>query len=289
MKRIIREIVENVLWGIKAGFKSNLNFEHPFERKNMFNQKRSKSKFSVTLLALILGASVFLGNPAVAKDMIRNVWGELQERPRYGGSISIIGFKEIGDWGFDNYYSWAGALASGAVEMLGINNWATPRNMDHMKNWWRADTYKGGLAVGWESPDSGTSVFYLRRGVRWHNLPPTNGREFVADDVVYVFNRFYGLVDGFEKSTFNGHPFYETLISVKAIDKYTVEFKHKSNPYAINYFMTAGWADQIAPPREVVEKFGDMKDPATVRGTGPWMVKDYKANVSMTWQKNPDY
>ena len=60
-------------------------------------------------------------------------------------------------------------------------------------------------------------------------------------------------------------------------------------PHAKNYFMTAGWADQIAPPREVVEKFGDMKDPATVRGTGPWMVKDYKANVSMTWQKNPDY
>ena len=105
---------------------------------------------------------------------------------------------------------------------------------------------------------------------------------------IYLF-RLYGLVDGFEKSTFNGHPFYETLISVKAIDKYTVEFKHKSNPYAINYLMTAGWADQIALPREVVEKFGDMKNPATVRGTGPWMVKDYKANVSMTWQKNPDY
>jgi len=273
---------------MKAGFKSILNYKHPFERKKMFKQKNS-SKFSTTLLALIMGASVFIGSPAVAKEMIQNVWGELQERPRYGGSISVIGFKEIGEWGLDNYYTWAGALASGAVEMLGVNNWATPRNVDHMKNWWRGDTYKGGLAVGWESPDLGTSIFHLRRGVRWHNLPPTNGREFVADDVVYVFNRLYGLVDGFEKSPHNGHPFYEQIISVKAIDKYTVEFKHPPHPYAMTYFMTAGWADQIAPPREVVEKFGDMKDPANVRGTGPWMVKDYRAGVSMTWQKNPDY
>ena len=29
-------IVENVLSGMKAGFKSILNFEHPFERNNMF-------------------------------------------------------------------------------------------------------------------------------------------------------------------------------------------------------------------------------------------------------------
>ncbi len=59
MKLIIREIVENVLSGIKAGFKSILNYEHPFERKKMFNQK-SSSKLSATLLALIMGASVFL-------------------------------------------------------------------------------------------------------------------------------------------------------------------------------------------------------------------------------------
>ena len=57
MKGIIREIVENVLSGMKAGFKSILNFEHPIERNNMFNQK-SKSTFSAILLALILGASV---------------------------------------------------------------------------------------------------------------------------------------------------------------------------------------------------------------------------------------
>ena len=59
MERIIRSIVDNVLSGMKAGFKAILNLEHPIERKKMFIQKGS-SKLSATLLALILGASVFM-------------------------------------------------------------------------------------------------------------------------------------------------------------------------------------------------------------------------------------
>ena len=32
-----------------------------------------------------------------------------------------------------------------------------------------------------------------------------------------------------------------------------------------------------------------MKDPANLRGTGPWMIKEYREGVSFTLQKNPDY
>ena len=76
MKRIIREIVENVLWGIKAGFQAILNFEHPFERNNMFNLK-SSSTLSTTLVALIMGASIFLAG---------QVWAA---EPEYGGTLTI--------------------------------------------------------------------------------------------------------------------------------------------------------------------------------------------------------
>ena len=46
------------------------------------------------------------------------------------------------------------------------------------------------VAERWEEPDDTTVVFHLRRGVRWHNKPPLNGREFVADDVKFTFDRF---------------------------------------------------------------------------------------------------
>ncbi len=84
MKRIIREIVNNVLWGIKAGFKSNLNFEHPFERKNMFNLKRSKSKFSATLMSLTLLVRLSLaGAWSAAKIRFARWRGNRSQNPQF--------------------------------------------------------------------------------------------------------------------------------------------------------------------------------------------------------------
>jgi len=41
--------------------------------------------------------------------------------------------------------------------------------------------------------------------------------------------------------------------------------------------------------KEVVEKYGDLKKPESVIGTGPWMLDAYKPNVSLTFVRNPSY
>ena len=64
----------------------------------------------------------------------------------------------------------------------------------------------------------------------------------MADDVVYHFQRIYGVGGVFEKSPFNGHTFFETMDSVEATDKYTVEFKHPANAFVLYLFLVAGWA-----------------------------------------------
>ena len=46
------------------------------------------------------------------------------------------------------------------------------------------------LAGRWDEPDETTYVFHLRRGVRWHNKPPVNGRELIAEDVKFTYDRF---------------------------------------------------------------------------------------------------
>src|SRR5215470_16205574 len=46
------------------------------------------------------------------------------------------------------------------------------------------------VAERWEMPDDTTYVFHLRKGVQWHNKPPVNGRELVAEDVKFTFDRF---------------------------------------------------------------------------------------------------
>jgi hypothetical protein len=74
------------------------------------------------------------------------------------------------------------------------------------------------LAERWEAPDDTTYIFHLRQGVKWHNKPPVNGRELVAEDVQFSFNRFL---------TVPGNPERQLLGSVdrvQVVDRYTVKF-----------------------------------------------------------------
>jgi peptide/nickel transport system substrate-binding protein len=74
------------------------------------------------------------------------------------------------------------------------------------------------LAERWEEPDDTTYIFHLRRGVKWHNKPPVNGRELVAEDVQFTFDRFL---------TEKGNPERQLLDSVdrvEVVDRYTVKF-----------------------------------------------------------------
>ena len=141
---------------------------------------------------------------------------------------------------------------------------------------------EGDLAESWSQPNDTTYVFKLRRGVRWQNKPPVNGRELTAEDVKYTVERFL---------TVPGNAYAYMLRSVdrvEAVDKYTVKFTLKE-PYA--WFM-----DILANPmavaiiaRECVDKFGDLKKAEACIGTGPWMLEGYRPNVSLTWVRNPTY
>ena len=49
---------------------------------------------------------------------------------------------------------------------------------------------EGDLAESWERQGDTVYVFKLKKGVRWHNKPPVNGRELTAEDVKYTYERF---------------------------------------------------------------------------------------------------
>ena len=74
------------------------------------------------------------------------------------------------------------------------------------------------LAERWEELDDTTYVFHLRQGVKWHNKPPVNGRELVADDVKFTYDRFL---------TEQGNPnryMLDAVDRVEVVDRYTVKF-----------------------------------------------------------------
>src|SRR5512145_3307639 len=73
------------------------------------------------------------------------------------------------------------------------------------------------LAESWTQPNETTYVFKLRKGVRWHNKPPVNGRELTAEDVKYTFDRFLS-----EKGNAN-RPMMAALDKVEIVDKHTIK------------------------------------------------------------------
>src|SRR5438552_3299302 len=49
------------------------------------------------------------------------------------------------------------------------------------------------LAESWQRASDTSYVFKLRKGVRWHNKPPVNGRELTSEDVRYSYDRFLNI------------------------------------------------------------------------------------------------
>jgi peptide/nickel transport system substrate-binding protein len=138
------------------------------------------------------------------------------------------------------------------------------------------------LAESWEQKDDVTYSFKLRQGVKFHNVPPVNGRELTSEDVKYSIERQMTDQPGkFQHAYF----FLGKLASIQTPDKYTIVFKTKE-PYApfLNYIANP-WTVIVA--REVVEKHGDLQRHAI--GTGPFIMQEYRREQEALFVKNPHY
>ncbi|PYM16791.1 MAG: hypothetical protein DMD81_11580 [Candidatus Rokuibacteriota bacterium] len=138
------------------------------------------------------------------------------------------------------------------------------------------------LAERWEELDDTTVVFYLRKGVRWQNRPPVNGRELTAEDVKFTYDRFL---------TEKGNPIkylLDPVDRVEVVDRYTVRFRLKE-PFVWLVNALANPNGTWILPRECVEKYGDLKRPEAAIGTGPFILERYEPNVKTTYRRNPDY
>lgn len=133
-----------------------------------------------------------------------------------------------------------------------------------------------GLASSWEVKNPTEFVFTLRKGVKFHN-----GREMVAEDVKYSFERV--------KDPKTGCPFrsyLEPIQEMEIIDPYKIRIVLKS-PYAPFLRYMAGNYGTFIVPKEEVEKNGDLNKVAV--GTGPFKMVEYVPGSHMKLIKNNDY
>jgi len=139
-------------------------------------------------------------------------------------------------------------------------------------------TLRPDLAESWQaSADNRLWTFKLRQGVKWHNVPPLNGRELAAADVKYCFEAY--AKEGVQ--TFN----FREIEAMETPDKHTLRV-HLHTP---NVFFPQAVAESTAVifPREILEEDGDLKKRHV--GTGPFMLKEHTRKVKVVLARNPDY
>ena len=147
--------------------------------------------------------------------------------------------------------------------------------------WLPSDAIRGELAESWEWKKDPLRVeIKLRKGIMYPEKPGVMAaREFVADDVVFTYNR---LANSPKKIS----EYFDHVDKVETIDKHTVAFKFKEFNAEWDYRFGYGYFSPITP-KEVVD--AGATNWKNVNGTGPFMLSDFVQGNSNTYTKNPNY
>ena len=218
-------------------------------------------------------------------------WAKLGT-PQYGGELVIRLNRKIVN--LEPYYGvHLTQIHTAWMEKLFVDDWTlNPAIFDYVKNLRPNEYVKGHLAESSEFTDPFTFVVHLRKGIYWQDIPPANGREFVADDAAFHFHRMYGLGSGYDKPSPARADVaaFKQLISVTTPDKYTVVFKWKTanRELIMDALQEVGTTLCIENP-DVVKKWGNTLDWHHAIGTGPFILKDFAADNHAYLEKNPNY
>jgi peptide/nickel transport system substrate-binding protein len=211
------------------------------------------------------------------------------EKPKYGGTATWVGleYSHFDPFLFLFMFCQNKYISS---EQLMCGDWKRgPAGTDETGLIYgyagQIKNYAGWLAESWDLPDDETIIFNIRKGVHWWNKPPVNGRELTADDVVWTIDRAFSTPTCYWYINYtdagNGP------ISVKALDKWTVEVKVRPDMQGELLIQIGDELPQFPP--EPTEVYGDMEDWRNVQGTSAWMLTDFVEGTSVTYTRNPDY
>ncbi len=137
------------------------------------------------------------------------------------------------------------------------------------------------LAESWEAVDDLTWIFHLRQGVTFQDgnavFPEGQGREVVADDIVYSVARAKELAANLALSE---------IESVTALDRYTVQVKTtEPAPFLLDIHHLA---NVMIVPREAVEQLGQDLTTSPI-GSGPFEIQTFIPGERAVLTRNEDY
>jgi len=185
---------------------------------------------------------------------------EEENAPLYGGVLKVIGGYFPDNIGDPRVPCWSPACVQPALEGLlrpDIQGKPTP---------WLATSF------GW-GKDLKSITFTLRQGVKYHD-----GTAFNAQSVKEILDI---------SRTSPSNPQLASITSIDILDEYTVRLNVKEYSDALlnAFWEPAGW---MVSPTALKTQSEDWLASHPV-GTGPFKLASYDRNVTIQYEKNPDY
>jgi hypothetical protein len=174
-------------------------------------------------------------------------------QPKYGGALKTIATS--GERTLDPHM--AGGAVGGVGNYVFYSQLLTYKRGPDVKP--PSYTPTGDLAESLTQPDDLTYTFKLRQGVKFHNIAPVNGRELVADDVVFSYNHIRDLKA--YASLLQG------VLKIEAPDKYTVKLT-LDKPNA-DLLRNLSEVQMAVVAREQVDQQRDLTQPPVIGTRNP--------------------
>jgi peptide/nickel transport system substrate-binding protein len=134
--------------------------------------------------------------------------------------------------------------------------------------------YQPELATSWDvAPDGKSITFKLRQGVKFHD-----GTDFNADAVKFNYDQYLPP----KSNVLAG------VSSIEKVDGLTVKFNLPSYSNLLLYSLAIDMRCGIASPTAIQKNGVDWSLTNPV-GTGPFKLKNFERNTSITYVRNPDY
>lgn len=217
---------------------------------------------STTELSTGTGASVVTAVPS-----------QQEEQARKGGGITVYRTTKFLE--HDMHTALAGTV------------WHLIGNRAFVLEPWKGELQPQ-LAASQEIPGDGTElIIKVRPGVKIHNKPPSNGRDFNAEDMAFNINRIAGKYDPQNIARYQRASTLAGLDRAEAVDQTTVRVKMERPSSA--FFRGLAEIRNMMMPKDVVEQAGFPNNPAGFAGTGPFMLTEFDDGVKLEAARHPSY
>jgi peptide/nickel transport system substrate-binding protein len=154
-------------------------------------------------------------------------------------------------------------------------DWAKELVYDSLLAWDADLNIIPALAESYETPDETTYIFHLRQGVLFHN-----GKELVAEDVVYSFENIISPPPPGIANSFVGN-----IAGAEVIDDYTVQVNMTQlDPTLPGVLAWTRYTPIV--PAGLEEEINTLTDGI---GTGPFRVVEYVQDDRIIYEANPDF